>query len=60
MANAALLVTKKQGGAFRGFTDNVECAARGGWPAHLYEHGHHQDHGNQCCGDPKEKLFASI
>jgi hypothetical protein len=41
MANAALLVTKKQGGAFRGFTDNVECAARGGWPAHLYEHGYH-------------------
>ena len=60
MANAALLVTKKQGGAFLRFTDNVRCAAHSGQSARLYEHGHHQGCGNQDCRDPNEKMFASI
>src|SRR5271165_138290 len=60
MANAALLVTKKQCGTFLGFTDNVRCAAHSGQSAHLYKHGHHEGYDNQYCRDPNEKLFASI
>jgi hypothetical protein len=42
MANAALLVTIKQCGAFLGFADNVRCAARNGrGVAQLYKDSHH-------------------